>query len=382
MDSIFRKKPTRSSVASTASSSIASPNPSLNSVPYADVASRTPPLSGPAKTPGLRRDVTSSLLISSPVQKPQLANDPRSPGPSDMAPPPVASSSRSSRHTGRTSGLSERPAPSPDLEGTIRKVTPDEVHSGDNGYRYIPPSVNFERMGTNGLPIEEFGARTVHPYARTGRDPDSTSIRSNASSLSQNQRGPALNRDLGRYPTFASDQRQVYSPTINESRTSLQPRSSVQSIVPNGRASVSQAPPGIAGSRLSEEFSIPRPPDAAVEAMFQSLLQGRDLDMTVSSMSSRASVSSVMANVARTTSQLPIDTKWAMVESDARARWEAARESQKTSEEISKATKGKRSTLGGSKHPPEWYLKKMLDGTVTLDNLRALQISIRSSPLE
>ena len=139
--------------------------------------------------------------------------------------------------------------------------------------------------------------------------------------------------------------------------------------------------------KLSEEFNFPRPSNIEIEHLFQQLLENRDLDAShtqVPSISSRTSVSSLsQSNIAKTTASLPMETKWQMVESDARARWEQQREMRRKEEELLRSGKAKRGAAGVHvKNSPEWYLKKVLDGTLTTQHLVTLNVSLRTLPLE
>lgn len=154
------------------------------------------------------------------------------------------------------------------------------------------------------------------------RDSDAGSIRSMASSTSM-----LPNRDLGRYPSFT------------ESR---QPRA-------------------------SEDFTVVRPPDAQVEAEFQRLLDERELvnPRTVPSISSRQSISS-MTDVSKSTASLTVDQKWQMLKADAQAR----------------QTRSDDKKSGVVKNSPEWFLRKILDGSVTVQHMATLFVSLRTMPLE
>lgn len=71
-----------------------------------------------------------------------------------------------------------------------------------------------------------------------------------------------------------------------------------------------------------------------------------------------------------------------MVESDARARWDANRAARRKEEELLRSGKAKRGTGVIVKNSPEWFLRKILDGALTLQHLSTLQVSLRTSPLE
>ena len=118
--------------------------------------------------------------------------------------------------------------------------------------------------------------------------------------------------------------------------------------------------------------------------MFQDLLSSRSLDTQTPTLSSRASTASTnsQANIARTAASLPLDTKWQMVESDARARWEAAQDL-KRKEEDTPRIKGKRATTSTAmKSSPEWFITKIMDDSITVQHLTMLEVSLRTLPVE
>jgi len=98
----------------------------------------------------------------------------------------------------------------------------------------------------------------------------------------------------------------------------------------------------------------------------------------VPSITSRSSVLSV-TDISKSASSLTVDQKWQMVKADAQGRWDAARLAERRKEEDVRSGK-KRS--GALKNSPEWFLKKLLDGSVTAQHIQMLTVAIRTSPLE
>jgi cytokinesis protein len=110
-----------------------------------------------------------------------------------------------------------------------------------------------------------------------------------------------------------------------------------------------------------------RPSDADIEAEFQRLLDERELlnPRSVPSISSRQSVSSV-TDVSKSTASLTVDQKWQMVKADAQAR----------------QTRSDEKKSGVVKNSPEWFLRKILDNSVTVQHMSTLFVSLRTMPLE
>jgi len=385
MDTIFRSKHRTRTSASSAPSTSASSNGLSSSVPYNQLPSiYSTPTAGPSTSTisllnGRRDQAPRKEDVSAPLQNPGLndvsATDEQAVRLDGMMPPPSARRSERERESSRRSNMTES-AGGNTPEGSIRRATSDL--SPSNGLRYVPPSITLG-MGRSPSDNQEFGSSSRHPYAASAhRDSDVTSIRT-VSSVSSQQ--PI--RDLGRYPSFG------------DSRVSLTNRNSHST--PNGRdsragpskktLSIHSIGSTVALARPTEEFDFPRPPDTDTEQLFQQLLENRDLDSShsqVPSISSRNSLSSMsQSNIAKTTALLPIETKWQMVESDARARWEQQREMRRKEEDLVKSGRTKRGTAGDHvKNSPEWFLKKVLDGTLTTQHLTTLNVSLRTLPLE
>lgn len=368
MDTIFRKKNSRTS-AQSATQHATSPTNLTGSVPYSQIPSaHPPPVAGPSTSSStLRRDGTINVQsIGAPNTNPSLGadgvmfnyqrRDERSIPPS----PPRRSSTRTSSRNSDALDASQRQQRSSFEDGTRR---PNVESSGSR--KPVP---------TTATSVHEFGG-SRHPYAASARDPDTMSIRT-ISSIASGPRDNAYHRpnNEDRYPSFSGS-----THSSKTTHTVVTPRSGHSNYAP----SISSTS-GIAGSRLSEEFSFPRPSDAEIEHRFQQLLENRDLDAdrgATPTLSSRSSVGS-SASIARSAASLPVETKWQMVESDARARWDANRAARRKEEELLRSGKAKRGTGVIVKNSPEWFLRKILDGALTLQHLSTLQVSLRTSPLE
>jgi len=257
--------------------------------------------------------------------------------------------------------------------GLVHYSPPAVHHDGASGIRYQGPSVQRISSRSTTPQMGEFGGPR-HPFANQPRDADTMSIRTVSSISSQRGGGDSmLNRDLGRYPSFTGSQ---------SSRVAPAPRSTGSS---NYSPSIATFSSNIASSRLSEEFHFPRPNDAEVDELFQRLLQTRNLEEIPSgtTMSSRNSATSQI-NIAKTAASLSTDIKWQMIEADARTRHDAAKEVRRKEEEMIRSGKvAKRGTASAvMKNSPEWFLKKVMDGTITTAHISTLTVSLRSQPLE
>lgn len=388
MDTIFRSKNrSRASASSNTSQRVSGTSDLISSGPYSQIPTNNPlPFAGPSSSSislvSTRRDGGSPGItvhdVGAPLNNPGLSNDGTASNVFNRSLPPISPRKTQRSGISRQSNLTDpggTKSPTQDrrrgsAERDMRVGPPGVVQDimASNGLRYQAPSISLGMGGGRATPlVPEFGGR---------QDPDNMSIRTVSSVNSAYQDGNISaqipNRDFGRYPSFS------------DSRVSLTSRTS-RAGPSMYAASVPSLHSGLAGSRLSEEFTFPRPSDLEVEHMFQQLLENRDLDSVhsaVPSISSRSSMSS-QTNIAKTTSTLPIETKWQMVESDARARWDMQRDQRRKEEELLKTGKAKRGTAGVViKNSPEWFLKKVMDGTITTQHLSTLIVSLRTLPLE
>lgn len=142
-------------------------------------------------------------------------------------------------------------------------------------------------------------------------------------------------------------------------------------------------------ARVTDEFHFPRPSDEEVEQRFFELVRNRDLEQhptstssPVPSMSSRHSTQTISSAGARATSTLSTNTKWQMVEADARSRWESARERKRKEDEAVKMGRSKKSAAALTRDSPEWFIRKVLDNSLNQSHLVTLGVSLRTLPLE
>lgn len=359
-----------------------STNPDLNdtAAPYNVVMAKRSEITmpPPATNYRSRTSTTESLLASGDAG-----------GPSRRSPDGGAGPSGSGTNVRRTTqdsfhSLTRSKTPtSPDLAGQ---------HPYSNGLRYQAPSVMMSlasgspsgRSSPSPLPsAHEFGAGprlSAHPYAAPAliyQDNDAASIRT-VSSASSVQRP-----NDGRYPTFE----------MLQSRTSLSSRPAQPTPPPtrsiSNVSSGSHTPNQFSTpvpTRIDEEFSFPRPPDHDIEDRFQALLRTRDIDAgTPPPGAARGSIASQagLSTIAKTAANISIDMKWQMVESDARAKWQRDKEVRRREDELLRSGKaGKRATVSvAEKNSPQWFLKKVLDDTLTVQDLVALHTSLRTLPI-
>lgn len=119
--------------------------------------------------------------------------------------------------------------------------------------------------------------------------------------------------------------------------------------------------------------------------MFAELVNNRDIEggsIANASVSSRHSTQSVASAVARTTQTLGVNTKWQMVEADARSRFETQKRHKAKEDEAVRMGRGRRSAAALSRDSPEYIIRKVLDNQLAKNHLATLNVSLRTQPLE
>ncbi|CAG8494500.1 11888_t:CDS:2, partial [Acaulospora colombiana] len=100
---------------------------------------------------------------------------------------------------------------------------------------------------------------------------------------------------------------------------------------------------------------IPRPSDEKIEEMFLELMNKRDLKNL--SESHRKAILSI-----------PIEKKWLLVKND-------------LLEEKTRPNSTNIVISSHDKNAPEWYLKRILDGTITVRDMNSLSVALRTLPI-
>jgi len=396
MDTLFRRTHrSRNSVNSVPGHTPLPSSDLVASVPYNQLpTSHPPPVAGPSTSTSTanRRDGGVSVSdIGAPSTNPLLGSDGLAAAAKrgdTSGPLPSPRPSHNSRHSSRLSTNTELDRTS-SLDDGSRRVTAepgglvqyssagsyqDTVANGTRAQGGLIQRTSSRQHGH----LAEFGS-SRHPYAASARDPDSMSIRT-VSSVNSTSRDMGSVRDLGRYPSFSTD---PPAPSRTNSAVNT-PRSAAG---PSRYSpSVTSLQSNAASTRLPEEYSFPRPSDVEVDRLFHSLLDTRNIDEHSTSgvaLSSRSSTTS-QVNIAKTAANLPIDIKWQMVESDARARHDQAKQTRRTEEELARSGRmAKRGTAPAvQKNSPQWFLKKILDGSINPSHLSTLGVSIRTQPKE
>lgn len=202
-------------------------------------------------------------------------------------------------------------------------VTPTSHNHHPNNYHYQPPSPYSSST---------FSSRQHDPP----NQPYYNSIASNSSNST--------------YPRSSSDQASVFS-TISSAT-----RHSMVSIAP----SVSDLVPAAMNFNSPDGFSLERPrDDRVVEAMFYELMEKRGY-MNLPEQAKRQ----MMA--------YPPSKKWVMVHQDKLADFQA---------EQKRRAAAQAQGRDPDEDSPEWYVKKIMDGTITAKQLGSLSVSLRTQPI-
>ena len=368
MDTLFRKHRSRTSGSTTP----AAPSPSLEvaGVPYSQLPAAQPiPTVGPSNPiyyASARRDGITVNDVGAPSTNPSLGAT-GTPSNAYTRPQP---SPRPERYSNRTSTADRERISNDDGHKTGHSAA---IILDDEASEILNQGLERSSSRNQQHQLAEFGG-SRHPYAAAARDPDSVSIRT-VSSVNSTK------RDLGRYPSFGPSDSRV-SISSRSTHTLVTPRSAGPTTYPSY---VAPSTSNLAGSRLSEEFHLSRPNDEEVNKLFQQLIETRNVDDHSTSTPSltRTSVSS-QATVAQGTANLPADIKWQMIEADARARYDAEQHKRRKEDEMLRSGKAsKRGTASAVvKNSPEWFLKKILDGSITSQHISTLTVSLRTQPYE
>ncbi|ODN79464.1 hypothetical protein L202_03439 [Cryptococcus amylolentus CBS 6039] len=392
MASLFGKKQRHRS---SNSSSATSPT-NLVAVPYSQLTSGPPPIAGPSTS---RSD--NSKLVSAPNTNPTLTDDGT----------PLNANSR-------TYGAMARPAPPPDTPKRRRtgddmagagagggggdrprmsNVTDPGRHessyssrSGDGHQEMLQRSVSpyYDSVSSAGAasaiqrshtPTQEFGGRSyVHPYAAMGqRNPETASVHTVSSMASQRSRIHVEDTDPGRYPLGypLGPSRQQYT-TQRESDGRTTPTQSPQ---PHMTTFTIPAP-------LQGRDEWQRPSDQVIEEWYRHLLQNTDLDPSSNHTASpnpslRSSASSSTSRAAMSAAQVPVESKWMLVQQYWRSRPNAPGGRKQETPRVA----GKRATKGdkGDKGSVEYFLSQLFNrDALTPALLSSLEISLRTETLD
>ncbi|KDN36098.1 hypothetical protein K437DRAFT_229937, partial [Tilletiaria anomala UBC 951] len=137
----------------------------------------------------------------------------------------------------------------------------------------------------------------------------------------------------------------------------------------------SAAPGGSGFGGSGSEFQIVRPDEAEVERMFADLMDKRDfLNVPGGNLSDE-----LKEQARRNMLDFSIDKKWTLVYNDKLTEWHADRE-----RELNRRHKVGLRGGGGMQGPiitrnsPEWFIKRIMDGTVTTKHIESLAVTLRT----
>jgi cytokinesis protein len=370
MDSIFgKKRSTQSSRSRSSAQSNTSPTDLVsNSVPYDRLApAAKAPVAGPSRLPTANAlsAVAAGRIISPPNTNPTLTDDGQE---FNYA---AFGKRREANHRARSS------------TGTEPDDRRDRVTSASSSLRYQPPSVT---LGMNGdtLPEHVPLPPSASSFSHNRRGSDAGSMRSISTTTSSVR--PAVQADFAPYhvhrPTGST--RQSHTSNYNSAYSA----SSYSVDFPASTSSASTSYPSFY-PKPTDDFHFERPKSPTrINAMFEHLLRTRNIDPNAASpskpaasshkISSRSSSSSITpSRAAKDMQNIPLETKWTLIKNDAQNQWQEQR--RKMVDSAPRA--GGPSTAMSDRSSPEFFLKKFMDGTLSLEVLAGMNVSIRTQPL-
>ena len=156
------------------------------------------------------------------------------------------------------------------------------------------------------------------------------------------------NSSLGSNPRSSSDQASIASVVTTATRGSLMFASPDLQIFNNSTFS-------------PQEFNLPRPNDERIiEQLFHELMIKRGW-------------TNLKESARRQIQAYPADKKWTLVYQDKLTEWQA---------EQKKRAQGNSGQAGAQlEGSPEWFVKKVLEGSITTKQLQSLSVSLRTQPI-
>lgn len=152
------------------------------------------------------------------------------------------------------------------------------------------------------------------------------------------------------YQRSSSDQASIYSSISSATRNSI------ASIAP----SIGELIPSPMNFSSADGFTLERPrDDREVERMFRELMEKRGF-------------SGLPEHVQRGIMAYPTSKKWILIHQDKLAEYQTGRERW-----IAAQSRERDPDEGG----PEWYVKKIMDGTISVKQLGSLSVSLRTQPI-
>lgn len=202
-------------------------------------------------------------------------------------------------------------------------------------------------------------ATTLNGYAPSRSSSDHGSIRSNNSGYDRGRMNGYPNASQTSFPGVASDGSLL--PTLSQSR-SRHDNSHLNAHNPSAFSSTASFAP--------DGFNVKRPKDEVVEREFLELMLKRGWK-------------SLPEQARRQMEAYPISKKWTLVHQDRLAEWQGEQKRRNThrpqgpSNNEGFAVYGRMDEEGS----PEWFVKKVLENTITQKQLQSLSVSLRTQPI-
>ncbi|KAK0782104.1 hypothetical protein LTR02_013863 [Friedmanniomyces endolithicus] len=285
---------------------------------------------------------------------------------------PYDSMSADTRQPSRT-GQMDRP-------GSQREPQPHHLNKGGGDFHQYPSVEGNSQGQSNGhLPRPPIHAGV------NGRTPTGKSFESDASTLNGYYAPSRGSSEHGSIRSSSSHERRGYGngsnsqasfPSIQLDSSNLLPQLAPSRTSDRSHGFLNTSNPSAFSSTVSFSPDSPnsRPPDKVIEKEFMDLMLKRGWK-------------SLPEQARRQMEAYPISKKWTLVHQDRLAEWQGEQKKRQNARStMTSMTDGIGAYSGivdraGEEGAPEWFVKRVLDNTITPKQLQSLGVSLRTQPI-
>lgn len=317
--------------------------------------------------------------------------------------PGSAAGSRSSRHSKRDSlyalDLSGDTGPSP--SGIITAIPYDSVPPNAKSpipVEYLPKSDPTTRRDAS-----SYGGKGPYDYSQYSPSSSAATIQSSSPQLSGPRPPPhttmsyydKTSKQYYPYSTPESstnsrtslDQTSVYSSVSSATRASTQDTSS-RLLSPGYANERLPPPPSATGYRNVDPYSNNWPSyttalQMAPDGTFQRPKDDRIVDQMFYELMIKRGWQNLPEQAKRQMLAYPTSKKWTLVHQDRLTQWQGEQKRRQQARQTYGSSEGPRGLLdrADEEGSPEWYVKKVMDDTITAKELGSLSVSLRTQPI-
>ncbi|WEW61912.1 hypothetical protein PRK78_007412 [Emydomyces testavorans] len=314
-----------------------------------------------------------------------------------------AAGSRSSRHSKRDSlyTLDYPNDTDPSLSGIIASIPYDSVPANAKSpipVEYLPksefiirkePSPHSGRSPYDYPQYSPFNNATVHntSFHPSGPRPPPHSNMSHYDKISKQYNYPYSTPDSSANSRTSLDQTSVYSSVSSATRASTQDTSA--RLLPTGYANERYPPSSSAtGYRNADPYqnnwpTYTTPLQMAPDGSFQRPKDDRIVDQMFYELMIKRGWQNLPEQAKRQMLAYPTSKKWTLVHQDRLTQWQGEQKRRQYARQTYGSLDGPRGLLdrADEEGSPEWYVKKVMDDTITAKELGSLSVSLRTQPI-